>query len=420
MTDPSTCTHPTDNSLALVEARARIAEHIRPIDGHEQLALGDALGRVLAEDALAPLSVPQHRNSAMDGYAFRHADAATRGATTLTLVGQSLAGHPHGQCVEPGGAVRIMTGAVVPDGLDTVVVQEVVDRLDGDRIRFDGQQTAAGDFVRGIGDDIQQGHCTVSEGTRLRAAELGVLASLGVSRVPVLRRPRVAVMSTGDELRSAGEPLDPGQIYDSNRTTLTALLRTHHAEPVDIGQVPDTPDDIHRALDEAARTSDVILSSGGVSVGVADHMRDVLAREGTLAFWKIAVKPGRPLVFGRWKTAWYFGLPGNPVSAMVTFDQLVRPALAQLAGEAPRPPVRLRARVTGRLTKQPGRLEFQRGTLANADDGSLTVTSTGSQDSHVLTSLTAADCLICLPRESSGAESGEWVTVLPLRDSWGL
>ncbi|MEM6987785.1 MAG: molybdopterin molybdotransferase MoeA, partial [Pseudomonadota bacterium] len=238
--------------------------------------------------------------------------------------------------------------------------------------------------------------------------------------VQVNRAPRVAVMSTGDELRSAGQALAPGQIYDSNRITLRALLQTVHAEPIDIGQVQDSPSAIQRALDEAAQRSDVILSSGGVSVGVADHMRAVLEREGSLNFWKIAVKPGRPLVFGRWKSAWYFGLPGNPVSAMVTFDQIVRPALALLEGVGAHNTLALVATLQSQLTKAPGRMEFQRGKLGNTANGDLTVTTTGSQDSHVLTSLTRADCLIALPRDSNGAMPGERVSVIPLRAMWGL
>lgn len=356
----------------------------------------------------------------MDGYAFCHTAHPGQSEIALQVAGQSLAGHPFTGTLQPHQAVRIMTGAVVPETCDTVVVQEVVSTEGEDRVRFDLTGITPGQFVRGIGDDLTQGEIVLRAGTRLGPAQLGVIASIGIDSVVVTRTPRVAILSTGDELRSPGETLTAGQIYDSNRTTLSALVRTHHAEPVTIGQVPDTPDAIHQALDEAASRSDLILSSGGVSVGVADHMRSVLEREGTLQFWKIAVKPGRPLVFGQWKNAWYFGLPGNPVSAMVTFDQIVRPALALIEGETKPEPVQLTATSHSSLKKLPGRMEFQRGRLFNDETGNLCVLSTGSQDSHVLSSLRDANCLIALPLHSEGAEIGDQLHVIPLDPLWGV
>ncbi len=419
MTDTPTCDTPSDSSLPLAQATALIAAAISPTGATCALPVSDALNRVLARDVTAPIAVPPHRNSAMDGFAFKHDKHRTPGPSTATVVGQSLAGHPYSGSLDAGQAVQIMTGAVVPDELDTVVVQEVVERH-GDTITFDTTGIDAGAFVRNVGDDIALGDTVLRAGTRLGAAHLGVMASLGIGEAVTHRQPRIAVMSTGDELRAAGETLQPGQIYDSNRITLRALITQHHAAASDIGQVADSPDAIRDALDRASDEADVILSSGGVSVGVADHMRAVLESEGTLQFWKIAVKPGRPLVFGRWKGAWYFGLPGNPVSAMVTFDQIVQPALASLEGETPRDTVQLTAVCESSLNKLPGRMEFQRGRLGNRPDGSLCVLSTGNQDSHVLTSLSHADCLIALPIESTGARPGDTVTVVPLDPAWGL
>ncbi len=417
MTD--TCSTPQDSSLPLEHALRAIHETIAPSSATVDRPIADALNCVLAVDVEAPISVPAHRNSAMDGYAFRRDSVSSSGEVSLHVAGQSLAGHPHLESLSSADAVQVMTGAVVPDSLDTVVVQEQVSRAE-DTIRFDATDIAAGAFVRQVGDDIQFGQTVLQAGSRLGAAELGVLASLGIGTVSTRPTPRVAVLSTGDELRAAGDTLAAGQIYDSNRTTLTALLRNHHCEAVDIGQIQDSPDAIRRALDRASTQADVILSSGGVSVGVADHMRAVLESEGTLQFWKIAVKPGRPLVFGRWKGAWYFGLPGNPVSAMVTFEQIVRPSLARLEGERSQHSVHLTALCDTPLRKMPGRMEFQRGTLGNRADGQLCVRSTGNQDSHVLTSLTRADCLIALPLESSGADVDDAVTVIPMTTHWGL
>ncbi len=397
------------SALTLEQAHERIAASIEPLTCAEWLFIRQALGRVLARDVRSSIDVPAHRNSAMDGYALRGEELPAAGETRLRLAGTVLAGHPFADKIAPGHCVRIMTGAPLPEELDTVVMQEHV-RVEGDAIVI-GSGHKPGQNVRQAGEDIRRGGVVLQRGRRLTPADIGLLASLGITEVRVSRRLRVAFFSTGDELRSLGEPLEPGQIYDSNRYTLHAMLSRLGVDIIDMGIVPDRRDAIAETLELAARDADVVVTTGGVSVGEADYIKDILARLGQVDFWKIAIKPGRPLAYGKVKQALFFGLPGNPVSAMVTFYQFLQPALHQLMGENSRKPRTLRLPTLSRLRKRPGRVEFQRGILVTDEKRGWAVQSTGNQGSHILSSMSQADCFIILPLESRGAEPGEEVTV---------
>ena len=398
--------------LSVEEARRRMLAAVSPVTGVEQLGLRGALGRVLADDLASPFDVPPFPNSAMDGYAVRSADCGGRERVTLDVVGSSFAGSPYEGEVGSGQAVRIMTGAVLPDGADAVVMQERVQR-DGDRIGFDAAGVEAGLNVRYPGEDLQAGEPVLQQGRRLTAADLGLLASLGLGEVRVQRRLRVAFFSTGDELRSVGQPLQRGQIYDSNRYILHGLLSEAGVELLDMGVIPDDRQAVRDAFREAAAMADAIVTSGGVSVGEADFVKETLDEMGQVDFWKIAIKPGKPLAFGTLDGAVFFGLPGNPVSVMATFYQFAKPALMKMAGARAGEPLTVRVRSADTLRKAPGRMEFQRGRLVHAEDGHWEVHSTGRQGSHVLSSMSRADCFILLPAESAGVEAGEEVEVQP-------
>lgn len=399
------------NSLPVAEALKRIDAVVSPVSGYEQIALRSALGRVLAEAISSPIEVPAHTNAAMDGYALRAADLPERGVRELRVIGTALAGSPFRGIVEPGTAVRIMTGAVLPEGADCVVMQERVDRQD-DRLRV-GSGHKAGQNIRQAGEDLRRGAGVFAAGRLLLPADLGVLASLGVAEVRVRRRPRVAFFSTGDELRSIGETLAAGEIYDSNRYTLYGMLTRLGVEVLDMGVVRDRRDDLQQALLRAAGGADAIITSGGVSVGEADFIKDVLSELGVVNFWKIAMKPGRPLAFGRIREAVFFGLPGNPVSVMVTFYYFVLPALRRMMGQSDTEPVLVRVPCVGRLKKRPGRMEFQRGIMERQADGSLAVRGTGDQGSGILSSVSRANCFIVLPDGWGNVEAGTLVDVHP-------
>jgi len=405
------CDEYDPNSLTVEQAQALIDRIVEPVDGSERVFLRAALDRVLATDVTAPFDVPPHRNSAMDGYAVRAADLPAEGDTRLAVIGESFAGRPFAGKLGAGQAVRIMTGAVVPEGVDTVIMQEHVQR-DGDTITVPSGQRA-GDNVRHPGEDMKRGDLVLEAGRRLNAADIGLLASFGIAEIDVHRHPVVAFFSTGDELKGIGTPLGEGDIYDSNRYTLHALLERLPVDIRDMGVIPDDPVAVRAAFIEASAHADVVITSGGVSVGDADYVKQTLDELGKVDFWKIAMKPGRPLAFGRLGEAVFFGLPGNPVSAMATFTLFARPALIKRAGATPATPLTLRARAQGRLKKRPGRKDYQRGILGQADDGTLTVETTGLQGSHVLSSMSRADCFIALPRETGDVEAGEWVEVIP-------
>jgi molybdopterin molybdotransferase len=399
-------------TLQLAEARDRIVRDIEPVQGLETLPLLAALGRVLAADVRAAVDVPSHRNSAMDGYALDGTGLPASGTASFEVVGTSWAGRPFEGTVGPGQCVRIMTGASVPDATDTVVMQEHVRLVDGRALIEAGHRV--GQNVRPVGEDIRREQVALRAGTPLTPARLGVLASIGASEVVVRRRPRVAVFSTGDELRSVGEPLGPGQIYDSNRATLRSMLSRLEAEVIDLGVIPDTREATLDAFQSASQQADMIVTSGGVSVGDADYVTETLERHGQIGFWKIAMKPGKPIAFGRFGPALFFGLPGNPVSVMVTFYPVVRPALQALTGLVePDAPVLLRAACSSRLRKKPGRLEFQRGVYERDASGKYLVRSTGHQGAGVLRSMSEANCFIVLPLEHGDVEPGTEVDVQP-------
>ncbi len=398
------------NALTCEEAARRIDVHLQPLREAERVPLRSALGRVLATALKAPFAVPGHVNSAMDGYAINALDIPHDGLATLNVVGASFAGKPFTSPLPRGCAVRIMTGAVVPEGADTILPQEQVETCDA-AIRLDGRHKQ-GQHLRAAGEDLTLGSTVLAAGTLVTPAELGLIASLGFAEVDVIRRLRVAFFSTGDELRSLGEPLGLGDIYDSNRYTLYGMLQRLGVEILDLGVVRDERDALAEAFDRAARIADVVITSGGVSVGEADYTKEILTRLGEVRFWKVAMKPGRPLAFGALGDAVFFGLPGNPVSVMVTFYQFVQPALWRLMGTTPRPYRTLKARTTAPLKKRPGRMEFQRGTLHEVDSV-LHVTPTGDQGSGILSSMTNADCFILLPMDSGRVDAGTLVDVQP-------
>lgn len=399
------------NSLTLQQARDRIVGSLETPNRSEELNLHRALHRVLAEPIQAPRDVPPFRNSAMDGFACRSADLPETGSIALNIVGQSLAGHAYPQLLGKDEAIQVTTGAALPDNADVVVMQERA-HLDSDRISFDVRDAQNKSFVRTRGSDTRQGDTVMQAGTVLGPAQIAVLASLGIAKVRVFVQVRVAIVSTGDELVDLGQTPAMDQIFDSNRPALLALLQHAQIEVIDLGICRDCPQEIRDRLLSAAEQADLVISSGGVSVGTADHLRSVLEEIGELNFWKISVKPGRPLTFGKIQQTHYFGLPGNPVSTMVTFQQLVEPALRTLAGETlPSVKLNVLAQCESPLKKQAGRQEFQRGILRQDATGKLLVSATGAQDSHMLSSVSKANCLIELAAESTGAHVGESVRV---------
>jgi molybdopterin molybdotransferase len=398
------------DALPVDTARAAIRSVITPVGANERVAVRASLGRVLGEDIVSTVNVPAHDNSAMDGWAVRASDLKPGGETTLREVGVAYAGRKFDGGVRPGECVRVMTGAVMPPGTDTVVIQEVV-RADGDRIVVPaGQQP--GQNRRLTGEDLALGRVVLRAGRLLRPAELGLLASLGLAEVAVRRKLRIAFFSTGDELASVGTALKEGEVYDSNRYTLYGMLARLGVELVDMGVVRDDPAALELAFRDAAASADAIVSSGGVSVGEADFTRELLARLGEVLFWKIAMRPGRPMAFGRIGNAYFFGLPGNPVAVMVTFYGFVRDALLALSGRTDDYALPLlRVPSATALRKKPGRTEFQRGILERGADGAWTVRITGSQGSGVLRSMSEANCFIVLEHERGDVKAGDLVGV---------
>ena len=401
-------------SLPVDQAQAFIARLVPTITGHEQLPLRSALGRVLAEPVLSPINVPSHDNSAMDGYALRGADLREDGPSTFEVVGKGLAGARFEGRVGSGQCIRITTGAVMPEGLDTVVPQEFTTMAQG-RVHIEPGVVRTGDNRRLTGEDLARGSVALPAGRLVTPADLGVAASLGQAELQVKRRLRVAFFSTGDELRSLGQALDEGCLYDSNRYTIWGMLqRLGFVELMDMGVVRDNASSLEAAFREASACADAIVTSGGVSVGEADHTKQVMAALGDVVFWRIAMRPGRPMAIGRIQDgAILFGLPGNPVAVMVTFYAFLRPALMQMAGVQGLPLTMLRARCLTPMRKKPGRTEYQRGIVTCAADGVWQVRITGAQGSGILSSMSAANGLVVLPHESGNVAEGDEVDVWP-------
>jgi molybdopterin molybdotransferase len=399
------------DSMPVDKARAFIDRFVAPISGTRRVAVRDALGQVLAEDIVSPFDVPLADNSAMDGYALRHSDVDGREGVTLKVVGTAYAGRTFNGTVAPGECIRIMTGGVVPAPLDCVVPQEHT--RPGDGVVTLGAGLRRAQNVRSAGEDIRRGAAVLRRGQWMRPAEIGLLASLGIGEATVFRRLRVAFFSTGDELVSIGGTLGEGQVYDSNRYTIHGMLTRLGVDLIDMGVVRDDPAKLEAHFAEAARMADVIITSGGVSVGEADFIKQMLDRMGEVVFWKIAMKPGRPLAYGRIGGAHFFGLPGNPVAVMATFYQFVREPLLKMMGRDPMPVLpTFKATCIAPLKKAPGRTEFQRGILSAAADGhGWQVKPTGEQGSGILSSMSQANCFIVLPVDQGNALAGTVVDV---------
>ena len=401
-------THPDHdpNALSVSAARAHINAQLSAVTATERLALKSALRRVLAAPVVAPMDVPSHANSAMDGYALN----ANEQSPHRRLVGTVLAGHPLSHAIQGDECVRIMTGGLLPVGANAVIKQEQT-RCDGNQVSFSAL-VKVGDNVRQVGEDLQRGQTVLGAGRLLSPTDIGLIASLGIAELSVWRRLRVAFFSTGDELVGVGQSLQDGQLYDSNRYTLHSMLSRLGVMLDDLGAIPDQPEQLERALLLASQNYDVVISSGGVSVGEADYMKALLAQHGHIAFWKVNMKPGRPLAFGRLGQAYYFGLPGNPVAVIVTFYQLVREALLRLMGQTPPQALPLlRVECVSTLNKQKGRTEFQRGILFADDDGIWKVKSSGAQGSAILSAMSAANCFIVLDENTGTVAAHSMVVV---------
>ncbi len=402
-------------ALTVAHVNAFLRQLVEPLTQTETVSPMQAHGRILAEDVISPISVPPHDNSAMDGYAFAGAQMLAGQETVLRVVGTALAGKAwSGQC-GPGECVRIMTGAIMPAGLDTVVPQELA-RVESDQVTIAAALLETGENRRKLGEDLMQGQPALRAGIRMGPAACGLVASLGLPSVKVLRRPRVAYFSTGDEILSLGEPQREGAVYDSNRYTVFAMLQALGCEVLDMGVVKDQPELLEAAFRDAAAQADAIITSGGVSVGEADYTKAMMKKMGDVAFWRIAMRPGRPMAVGRLtqngRDCVLFGLPGNPVAVMVTFLAFVRPALQRLMGwDAPAQPL-LKARTREKLRKKPGRTEYQRGIVERDENGELWVRLTGNQGSGVLSSMVQANGLIVLHHEQPTAEIGDWIDVM--------
>jgi molybdopterin molybdotransferase len=400
------------NALHVAQAQQFIARLVKPVADTEVMAIRDALGRVLAQDVICAIDVPAHDNSAMDGYALRGSDLLVDAPTSLDVVGTGFAGDLGGEDVLAGQCLRIMTGAVMPRGLDTVVPQEFVKASDG-KVTIPSGVVRTGDNRRLRGEDLARGEAALRAGRILRPADIGMLASMGLAEATVRRKLRVAFFSTGNELRSLGEPLDEGCVYDSNRYTLWAMLSRLNVEIIDLGVVRDDPALLEAAFRDAAARADAVITSGGVSVGEADHTKQVMAALGDVKFWRIAMRPGRPMAIGKIGDAILFGLPGNPVAVMVTFYALVRDALLAMSGASAEPLLTVRARSTKGIRKKPGRTEYQRGVVSRGGDGTLDVRLTGSQGSGILRSMSEANGLVVLSHEQGDVNAGDFVDVLP-------
>ncbi len=407
----ASCVDPfSENLMSLDDALARIAERVRPVHACERLPIRDCLDRINNEAVKSPYDVPPHANAAMDGFALAVSSLADGEIVELDEIGTAFAGVPFDGSCGPGQCVRIMTGALIPDGADAVVMQEQAQVTADGKVRIDGDHRE-GENIRRAGEDIAKGDIVIDAGARLSPADLGVLASLGIGQLQVKRKPVVAFFSTGDELMSVGEPLEPGKIYDSNRYSLHGMLSRLAVDIIDLGVVRDNPASMRSVLEAAAARADLIISTGGVSVGDADYIKPALEEIGTTEFWKIAIKPGRPLTLGQIDASIFMGLPGNPVAVMVTFSQFVVPAIQRMAGAAMTRPKLFKARALDKLRKKAGRYEFQRGIATQGEHGDWQVAKSGKQGSGILTSMSRANCFIVLPDANEGVEPGDLVNI---------
>ncbi|AOM40746.1 molybdopterin molybdotransferase MoeA [Xenorhabdus hominickii] len=398
----------TSGLISLEQALEKLLAQTAPLIVTETINLTESAGRITATDIISPINVPPFDNSAMDGYAIRLADLNEN--ETLPVAGKALAGTAFQGEWPTDSCIRIMTGAPIPSGADAVVMQEQVEITEiGARFTSPVKQ---GQNIRTIGEDIPQNSIVLPKGTKLSTTQLPLVAALGITKVDVIRKLKVAIFSTGDELQAIGEPLQTGQIYDTNRFAVRLMLEKLGCEVIDLGALPDSPKTLHNAFAEADKLADLVISSGGVSVGEADYTKQILDEVGKISFWKLAIKPGKPFAFGKLENAWFCGLPGNPVSAVLTFYQLVQPLIAHLSGFTEwKPPMRLNAKSTTPLKKSPGRLDFQRGIAAINQDGELEVRTTGHQGSHIFSSYSLGNCFIVLERERGHVEAGETVQI---------
>lgn len=394
--------------MPLEEAMENMLSRIKPIQTTLQLPLAEAIGYVLAEDILSPIFVPPFDNSAMDGYAIHIADLSNN--ATMPVAGKSFAGQPFEGEWPQGSCVRIMTGAKIPDGCDAVIMQENT-VVSEDGVTFTQTEVKPQNNIRPTGDDIRKGDIVLPKGSRLTSRDIPMIATLGISHVTVVRKPRVAFFSTGDELKPLGQPLAEGQIYDSNRYGIKPLIENFGCEPIDLGIIPDCPETLKATFEQAQSLADVVVTSGGVSVGEADYTKDILEELGEIGFWKLAIKPGKPFAFGKLSTAWFCGLPGNPVSAVLTMYVLVQPMLAKLSGHTEwKAPESIPATTKTAFKKVPGRTDYQRG-IYTIEDGKFVVETTGNQSSGAFRSMSLANCFVVLERERGRVEVGETVNI---------
>lgn len=402
--------------LPVAVAQQAIARFVRPITETEILPLKQALGRVLATDLISPINVPAADNSAMDGYALRGDDLGDSDRT-LAVIGKAFAGHPYPHVVRAGECVRIMTGAVIPRGCDSVIPQELARNASEQAVTIPANSIRPGANRRLAGEDLPAGSVALKQGRLLTPSDLGLIASLGIGTVTVMRQLRVAFFSTGDELRSIGQPLDEGCVYDSNRYTLQAMLERAGCEAIDLGVVRDDPTALEATLRDGCRQADVVITTGGVSAGDADYTTDMMSRLGEVLFWKVAMRPGRPMAFGQLhcegREALFFGLPGNPVAVMATFYFFARDAIYRRMGTAAPPLPVVRARSTDPIRKRPGRTEYQRGVLEQDADGEASVRLTGAQGSGILSSMSEANGIVVLDHDAADIAAGQPVRVIP-------
>lgn len=409
MTDP--CYPKTAALLSVEQAQQKIRDAIISVDDQEQIDLSQALGRILAQSVSSPIDIPPQRNAAMDGYAFASADIVENQPFSLRVVGCSWAGKPFSGAIAAGQCIRIFTGAVVPDFADSVIAQEQVERH-GEQITLP-HDTRAFKNIRAAGSDVKRQETLLTAPKRLTASDLALLAAAGVGTISVKRKLKIAFFSTGDELTPLGDPLALGQIYDSNRYLLAGLLADSNHSVTDLGIVKDDRKLLEQTLMDAAQQYDAIISTGGASVGEADFVKQTLEKCGQVDFWKLAIKPGKPLAFGNIGDCRFFGLPGNPIAVLVTFHKFVKPALRQLAGAPATTTLQLLARCDSPLKKSVGRQEYQRGILTQIGPGEFTVKLAGPQDSHQLKVASLANCFIVLDADCGGVEVGQTVTVEP-------